>query len=144
MGLFNRKKKVADQVDDKSKDIKIEKKEVKKPKVVKIAEVKSAKVGNKIIDTRAYKVLIKPIISEKATIGASVNQYSFEVSLKANKVEIKKAIEEVYKVVPQSINIINQMGKSVRFGRTMGVKKQTKKAIVTLKKGDSIKLYEGI
>ncbi|OGY94216.1 MAG: 50S ribosomal protein L23 [Candidatus Komeilibacteria bacterium RIFOXYC1_FULL_37_11] len=83
-------------------------------------------------------------MSEKATISVSDGKYTFEVSGDSNKVAIKKAIEEIYGVRPIGVNIINQCGKNVRFGRKFGQTKNVKKAIVTLKKGDSIKLYEGI
>lgn len=93
---------------------------------------------------RPYRILIKPLISEKATMVNALNKYVFSVALKANKVEIKKAIEELYHVVPVSINILRSSGKLVRSNRGYGQRKAIKKAIVTLKKGDSIKLYEGI
>ncbi len=93
---------------------------------------------------RPAKYLVKPLISEKSTMINALNKYVFEVALDANKVEIKKAIQELYNVRPLSVNIINSAGKSVRYGRTYGTSKRVKKAIVTLKKGDSIKLYEGI
>ena len=93
---------------------------------------------------KAYRVLVKPIISEKATHHAADRKYTFEVATNANKVEIKKAVQEIYGVMPTDVNIINQRGKAVRFGRNYGVQKAVKKAIVTLKKGDNIKLYEGI
>ncbi|MFA6253519.1 MAG: 50S ribosomal protein L23 [Patescibacteria group bacterium] len=93
---------------------------------------------------RPAKYLVKPVISEKSTMVNALNKYVFEVSIDANKVEIKKAIQELYNVRPISVNIINSAGKSVRSGRNYGQTKKVKKAIVTLKKGDSIKLYEGI
>lgn len=93
---------------------------------------------------RPAKYLIKPVISEKSTMVNALNKYIFEVSRDANKVEIKKAIQELYNVRPTSVNIIISDGKYVRYGRNYGQTKKIKKAIVTLKKGDSIKLYEGI
>lgn len=148
MGLFGKKNKDEDKKDEKdlkSKSTSSSKKEDKKStkKVVK-KEKKEKKSGDNQIAPRAYKVLIKPIISEKATIGVSQNKYVFEVAREANKVEIKKAVEEIYNVVPKSVNVINTKGKNVRFGKTTGKQKDTKKAIVTLKSGDTIKLYEGI
>lgn len=74
----------------------------------------------------------------------ALNKYIFEVSRSANKVEIKKAIQELYNVRPLSVNIINSDGKKVRSGRNYGQTKRIKKAIVTLQKGDTIKLYEGL
>ena len=112
----------------------------KEEKVAKVAtELKLLKAIG-----RPAKYLVKPVISEKSTMVNALNKYVFEVSIDANKVEIKKAIQELYNVRPISINIINSAGKVVRSGRNYGQTKKVKKAIVTLKKGDSIKLYEGI
>ncbi len=92
----------------------------------------------------AYRVLLRPLITEKASIMGTENKYFFEVSRDANKVEIAKAIEEVYGVKPVSVNIINMKGKKVRFGRILGKRKDWKKAIVTLPEGKTIKIYEGV
>lgn len=86
------------------------------------------------------EILIRPIITEKSTFLEKEGKYVFEVSPKANKIEIKKAIEEIYKVKPIKINIIKVKGKTVRYGRTSGRTKSWKKAIVTLKKGEKIDL----
>ncbi|MFH1225862.1 MAG: 50S ribosomal protein L23 [bacterium] len=90
----------------------------------------------------AHEVLIRPLITEKASGLAVINQYVFSVAPQANKIEIKKAIEELYGVSPIAVNIIKMRGKNVRSGRTQGQTKNWKKAIVTLKKGESIKVYE--
>ncbi len=120
------------------------KKEVK-PRAKKIVPVKPKEERLDLPMTdRPYRILLRPVISEKATIANSLQQYVFEVDVHANKVEIKKAVQELYKVSPISINIINQAGKKVRTGRSFGTRKRVKKAIVTLKKGETIKLYEGI
>ncbi len=166
MGLFSRKiKKIIKDLEKKEdKSLKVEekkievkekkevetvdltkKKEVKKEKK-KVKEKKEDKKVQKEIEDkkRAYKILIKPIISEKATLGVSQGKYVFEVSSQANKVEIKKAINEVYGVEVIKVNIINNLGKKVRFGRRTGRQKDTRKAIITLKKGETINIYEGI
>ncbi|MBT4124013.1 MAG: 50S ribosomal protein L23 [Candidatus Pacebacteria bacterium] len=140
MGLFSKKTSSSAKATDDKKDEK--KKVIKKPEV-KIAKKKVVKKSSKK-SGEAYRFLIRPIISEKATVGAADGKYTFEVSMDANKVAIKKAIEEVYGVVPTDINIMNKRGKKVRSGRKYGRTKNIKKAIVTLRKGDSIKLYEGI
>jgi len=88
------------------------------------------------------KILIKPIITEKTTFLEKEGKYVFEVSPKANKTEIKKAIKEIYKVEPTKINIIKSKGKRIRYGRTTGRTKNWKKAIVTLKKGQKIELTQ--
>jgi len=86
------------------------------------------------------KILIRPIITEKATFLTRENKYIFAVAPTANKLEIFKAIEQTYKIKPIDVNIINVKGKLVRYGRTSGYTKKWKKAIVTLKPGDKIDL----
>lgn len=136
MGLFSKKVKKED------KDL--DKKEIKKSiKVDKKVEKKVVKKEFKD-DNIAYKILIKPIISEKATLGVSNGKYVFEVSSKANKVQIKRAVKEIYGKEPVKINVLNKMGKKVTFGRRSGRQKDTRKAVITLKKGETINLYEGI
>lgn len=92
----------------------------------------------------AFRVLVKPLITEKATELNVQNKYAFVVSMAANKIEVAKAIYAVYGVKPASVNIISMQGKVVTRGRIRGQRKDWKKAIVTLKKGDSIKIYEGV
>jgi large subunit ribosomal protein L23 len=106
-------------------------------------EVKAKKV--KKDDTGlAYKILVKPLITEKATNLVSLNKYAFKVASKANKIEIKKAIKSLYGFEPISVNIINERGKRVTSGRISGKKSNWKKAIITLKKGDKLDIYEGV
>ena len=143
MGLFSKKTKKEEKKDTvKKTESKLKatpKKAVKKSEPKKaVAKKDVQKAGD------AHRFLLRPIISEKATVGASDGKYTFEVSMDANKVAIKKAIQEVYGVMPVDVNIMNKRGKNVRFGRKFGRTKNIKKAVVTLKKGDSIKLYEGI
>ena len=147
MALFG--KKTEDKKKDKkpeikkSDDLKVsEKKSVaKKPVIKKEDKTTTKKISH---DNAAYKILLRPIISEKATIGVSQGKYVFEVSPKANKVSVKKAVQEIYGVEPIKVNMINQIGKFDRRGRQTGRTKNTRKAVVTLKKGETIKLYEGI
>jgi len=96
-------------------------------------------------DTKdAYKVLLRPLATEKGTYLGTQNKYIFEVAKSANKIEIKKAIHAVYGVLPLSVNIVNLLGKKVRYGKTRGKNKDSKKAIVTLKKNETIQIYEGV
>ncbi len=106
----------------------------------KTAEEKSAKkrYGN------AHRVLVRPLVTEKASVMGALGKYFFEVAGDANKIEIAKAIQDVYGVKPISVNIIRMRGKRVRRGRTIGKRKDWKKAVITLKKGESIKVYEGV
>ena len=105
------------------------------------AVVKKAKSEN---TKNAYKVLVKPLVTEKGTYLASENKYLFEVADNTNKVEIKKAIHALYGVSAIKVNIILKEGKKVRYGKASGFTKSTKKAIVTLKSGQSIQVYEGV
>ncbi len=109
--------------------------------VSKSAETKPVVVN---LSMGSHRILIKPLVSEKATMANALNKYVFVVSRSANKVEIKKAVKEIYGVMPQAVNIINKMGKYTFLRGRLGKTKDFKKAIVTLKKGDSIKIYEGI
>lgn len=115
--------------------VKVAKKDSKKTKKVK---VKKENTGN------AYKVIMKPLITEKGSYLGANNQYLFEVAPKTNKVEIKKAIFKVYGVTPNKINIMNVLGKKIRYGRTEGKTKHWKKAIITLPEGQKIDIQEGL
>ena len=80
-------------------------------------------------------IIIKPIISEKSYALIDEGKYTFEVDTRSNKTEIKQAIEEIFSVKVDSINTLNSVGKTrkTRFG--MGKRKDTKRAIVSLKSG---------
>ena len=73
-----------------------------------------------------------------------MGQYLFEIEARANKIQVKQAIRLMYGITPTSVNIQNVGGKIVRFGRSTGVRKDWKKAIVTLPKGKKIEVYEGV
>lgn len=120
------------------------KKDEKKPERGAKAVEKPEKRVKEIKYKNAYRVLIKPVVSEKATYLTSQNSYVFEVAPDMNKIEIKKAILSVYGVEPIKVNIINVPGKFVRYGRVRGRTKNWKKAIVTLKPGETIQIYEGV
>ena len=112
----------------------------------KFEKVKKAEEGGeeKRRFSQAYKILLKPLVTEKAANLGVLDKYVFAVAPRANKIEIAKAIEEVYGLKPVSISIIKVRGKIVRRGRTLGKRKDWKKAIVTLAEGKSIKVYEGV
>lgn len=92
----------------------------------------------------AFRVLVKPLVTEKATDLSASNKYVFVVATEANKIEVAKAVNVVYGVKPVAVNIISMKGKMVSRGKIKGQRKDWKKAVVTLKKGDSIKIYEGV
>ena len=85
-------------------------------------------------------IINKPCITEKTTLSQEKNGYTFVVDVRANKIQIKKAIEELYKVKPVKINIINVRGKNVFRRGKAGTVASIKKAVVFLKKGDKIEL----
>ena len=89
---------------------------------------------------KSDKILISPRITEKATAISQKNQYVFKVFPKANKTEIKKAIEDLYKVEVLDVKIINVPAKRRRLGRISGWKKGYKKAIVKIKEGQKIEV----
>lgn len=88
-----------------------------------------------------YRDIIKaPIITEKSSKLASNNVYTFSVDVKANKTQIKQAIEKIFNVQVESVNTINVKPKKKRVGRYVGKTNKVKKAIVKLKEGSSIEL----
>tara|TARA_B100001057_G_C22835425_1_gene945041 strand:- start:673 stop:990 length:318 start_codon:yes stop_codon:yes gene_type:complete len=97
------------------------------------------KLNKKIISSeRAMNILKKPLTTEKSTILQQFNQYSFIVSKNSNSSEIKQAIEKIFKVKVVKINTSILRGKSKTFKGTSGFRKDIKKAIVTLKEGNTI------
>lgn len=92
----------------------------------------------------AYRLLLKPLVTEKTTELAHHGKYVFKVTPAANKVTIAKAVESLYNVKVVGVNIIIQRGKAVVFGGRKGKRASTKKAIVTLVKGQKIPLFEGV
>jgi large subunit ribosomal protein L23 len=92
-----------------------------------------------------YKIIRRPIITEKGTIlKDESNQVVFEVALEANKSEIKKAVEKLFKVSVLAVRTQNRNGKRKRLGRIMGRRRNWKKAIVTLKEGSRVNFFEGV
>ncbi|MDT8902685.1 50S ribosomal protein L23 [Anaeroselena agilis] len=94
--------------------------------------------------TNARDILIRPLITEKATALMQDNKYTFIVPLKANKVEIRQAVEQIFKVKVLDVNTIRVMGKMKRMGKTQGKRPDYKKAIVKLAPGQSIEFFEGL
>ncbi len=137
--VFGFKKKTTDNA--KPEEKKEKKAEVKKEKIQKIQKEEVKKVFKKNPELTS-RILIKPLITEKATNLGAENKYIFEVSKKANKIEVKKAIKSLYGVEPIKVNIINMGGKEVRYGKTQGKTKDIKKAIITLKGDDKIDIFE--
>lgn len=82
-----------------------------------------------------YKIIIEPVLTEKSVDQKEINKYFFKVSSDANKIEVKKAVEELFKVKVKDVRIINMKPKKARFGRFEGYRSGWKKAIVTLSEG---------
>ncbi|MDO9399262.1 MAG: 50S ribosomal protein L23 [bacterium] len=93
---------------------------------------------------QAYNVLRKPLVTEKVTNLGVYNKYVFVVADNTNKVEVAKAVNQIYGVKPIKVNMIKMIGKATRSGKVAGKRKNWKKAIVTLSKGETIKIYEGV
>jgi large subunit ribosomal protein L23 len=92
-----------------------------------------------------HQVVLKPLLTEKGTrLKEEGNQYIFRVARTANKVEIRQAIEQLFKVTVLEVRTARVRGKIKRLGRFQGRTSDWKKAVATLKKGDSIELYEGV
>ena len=88
-------------------------------------------------------IIIRPVVSEKSTDMVEIGKYVFEVSMSANKTMVKRAIKEIFKVEPVQVNVMRVRGKLKRVRYKYGFTPAWKKAIVTLKKGDKIELFEG-
>ena len=93
----------------------------------------------------AQDIVIKPIITEKSMGGLQENKYTFKVAKNANKIEIAKAVEELFGVQVASVNTMNVRGRAKRVGMSRGTTPSWKKAIVTLKEGSkTIEFFDGM
>lgn len=93
---------------------------------------------------KANDVLIRPLITEKTTGMMQENKYTFIVPLTVNKVQVRQAVEQVFKVKVLSVNTIRVMGKVKRMGKNSGKRSDFKKAIVKLAPGERIEFFEGV
>lgn len=91
-----------------------------------------------------HQILVRPIVTEKNTALNEVGKYCFEVAPTSNKIEIKRAVEEVFSVEVVSVNIIKVPGKIRRMGRHSGMTRTWKKAVVTLVPGQQIELFQTV
>lgn len=92
-----------------------------------------------------YDIIKRPVNTEKTTIQKeAANQVTFEVDPKANRIEIGKAVEAVFKVKVSDVRTLQVKGKIKRRGRTLGKRKDWKKAIVTLMPGERIEFFDGV
>jgi large subunit ribosomal protein L23 len=118
-------------------------KEEKKPKAVE-KTTEERVVAPKAKTAKFAHMIVAPRVSEKAAVLAHRGTYVFNVPISSNKVEVKKAVEALYNVKVESVNTVRGEGKIVRRGRTQGQRPNWKKALVTLKAGQKIDLYEGV
>jgi large subunit ribosomal protein L23 len=91
-----------------------------------------------------YKVLQRPLITEKNSSLQAQGKYAFEVALEANKEQIKQAVEKAFKVTVTGVNVMTVPGKRRRMRGREVMNPSWKKALVTLKSGDKIELFEGV
>lgn len=164
MGLLDRwSKKKKEEILEKQSDVKTEEKSVKTEKVVATKKT-GAKMAKKTAPTASVKkagdevaastqpkaakiknnILVRALVTEKSAVKQSENKYSFVVVNNANKGAVRQAVFEVYGVKPTDVNILNVSGKFVRFGNHFGKRSDYKKAVVTLPKGKSIVIHEGV
>lgn len=92
-----------------------------------------------------YQVIKRPLLTEKSgMMREEGNYYTFEVERKANKEQIRQAVEALFKVHVIKVNTVTMPGKAKRFGRSVSTAKRMKKAIVKLKKDEKIDILEGV
>ncbi|MDO8786245.1 MAG: 50S ribosomal protein L23 [Syntrophales bacterium] len=92
-----------------------------------------------------YGIIKRYVITEKSNIVKDeYNKYIFEVDCRANKIEISKAVEELFKVKVVDVRVMNVMGKKKRVGKVLGKKRDWKKAIITLTPGSVIEIFSGV
>ena len=91
-----------------------------------------------------HQVLVKPLITEKSTLLQEANKYVFQVAPRANKVQVREAVQRSFGVRVQGVTICKVRGKMKRMGPRLHRTPDIKKAIVTLRPGDRIQLIEGL
>lgn len=91
-----------------------------------------------------YEVLRRPLITEKSTNLHAQGKYAFVIASKANKLQVKQAVEKAFKVKVTAVNVMTVPGKTRRVGRRQVLTPSWKKAIVSLKPGEKIEFFEGV
>lgn len=100
--------------------------------------------AEKITNPNVFDVVKAPVITEKSTIANELGKYVFEVATCADKTEIKEAVQQLFGVTVTKVNTMNYDGKIKRFRGRIGQRNAYKKAVVTLKEGESIDLSSGV
>ena len=96
------------------------------------------------ITASMYDAVVSPVITEKSQLGVEQNKATFKVAVWANKQQIKSAVEAIFSVKVEKVNVLNSKGKVKRFKGTVGKRKDEKKAIVTLAEGQTIDIASTI
>ena len=89
-----------------------------------------------------YEIIVRPLITEKTMKLVDAGQYTFEVKQGSNKVEVKKAVEELFNVKVTSVNMVNTLRKTRRVGKYEGLRPAVQKAIVKLAEGQKLDVFE--
>ncbi|MDD3381879.1 MAG: 50S ribosomal protein L23 [Bacilli bacterium] len=89
-----------------------------------------------------YDVIVRPLVTEKTAKLAETHKYTFEVKQGVNKIEVKQAVEELFKVNVTKVNIINVRKKERKVGKYAGLRAAVKKAIITLAEGQTLDVFE--
>jgi len=114
-------------------------------KTVEAEVVNTTNEDKKVLPKKSINsVLVRALVTEKTAGSESKGKYVFVVKNDANKAAVINAVYSEYKVKPVKVNIINMMGKVVRYGRSVGRRSDFKKAIVTLPKGKTIAVHQGV
>lgn len=114
------------------------------PKAAKKAPAKKSAAKGSVVQARLYDVLVRPIITEKSSRAAEQNKLTFAISPTASKVDVKQAVEALFKVEVTKVNTINVEGKRKKFRGKEGQRSTLRKAIVTLAEGQSVDLQAGL
>lgn len=132
-------------LDSQKKETAVKKPVAKKKAAAKPAAKKTAaKKKDRMMSKEALRVIKKPLVSEKSAQLSEDNVLVLYVAPDANKVQIKQAFNELYNVMPESVNTVNVRGKVKTFGRRIGKRNDYKKALITLPKGTSVDIFEGV
>ena len=94
------------------------------------------------MEKQARDIILRPVVTEKSVDLMQENKYVFKVRMDANKIDIKRAVEEIFKVKVVGVNTMRVKGKEKRMGRSVGRTSDWKKAIVELAAGDTIEVFE--
>lgn len=122
------------------------KKEAAKKEEKSAKSTKPVKKSKEVAVTKAhlFDTIRSPIVTEKSQLGLEFNKVAFEVAVNASKKQIKEAVESLFSVEVLKVNVLNRKGKVKRFKGKIGKRKDTRKAIVTIKEGQTIDVAAGI